>query len=402
MYKLTFIILLTIISVSCTGKQKHIPIDTTKSETKHILCGAEQTEKYINKLQDKNIGILANNTSRIGNIHIVDSLKNRGVKIKAIFAPEHGFRGKADAGELVKDGIDPKTGIKVYSLYGENREPNTQQLENIDLMIFDVQDVGARFYTYISSMHYLMEACAENGIPLLILDRPNPNGDIVDGPVLDTSYRSFVGMHPVPIAHGMTIAEYALMINGEGWLKNSVKCKLDYIACENYTHKDSYSLPYMPSPNLPNDRSIELYPSLCLFEATTISIGRGTDMQFQIIGHPLLKGIADFQFTPNPNSGSKYPKHEGEVCFGYDLKNKNERFIEHKGQINLSYILYVYNEFPDKSNFFKSKKFFDKLAGTDKLRKQIIEGKLESKIRESWKNDLTKFKNTREKYLIYN
>ncbi len=387
-------IFLCAVSLSCTPKENH-------PQTQKIICGANQTEKYLNQLRDKNIGIVANHTTTINQTHLVDSLLAHKIKITAIFAPEHGFRGTADAGEQIKDGKDAKTGIQVYSLYGKTKKPSQEMLNNIDLMIFDIQDVGARFYTYISTMHYVMEACAENNIPVLILDRPNPNGMVVDGPVLKPEFSSFVGMHPVPVAHGMTIAEYAQMINEEAWLSNGVKCNLSYVPCQNYKHSMKYSLPINPSPNLPNDRSIELYPSLCLFEATTLSVGRGTNMQFQIVGHPDLKGLSDFSFTPKPNQGSKDPKHKNTTCYGYDFRQKNNEFTETQGQINLSFLLKIYADFPDKTAFFKNPKFFDKLAGGSELRTQIENNKTETEIRASWEPELSEFKTLRKKYLIY-
>jgi len=400
MFKINTISLLVLLMISCAANENQ-NIVSAQEKSKPIICGAERTETYLHKLADKQIGIVANHTSRIGNTHLVDSLISLNIKIKAIFAPEHGFRGTADAGEIIKDGKDTKTGLPVISIYGNNKKPKPEQLKDLDLMIFDIQDVGARFYTYISSMHYVMEACAEQNIPLLILDRPNPNGNLVDGPVLDTNYRSFVGMHPVPIAHGMTIAEYASMINGEKWLGNGIQCDLELVLCENYTHDMPYSLPIPPSPNLPNDRSIELYPSICLFEATDLSVGRGTNMQFQVIGHPDFKDICDFSFTPIPNEGSKNPKHKDTKCYGYDLQTIDEAFPNTVGKLNLNYLLKIYQEFPKKDDFFISASFFDKLAGGPELREQLIAGKTEKEIRKSWGKNLEAFKIKRESYLLY-
>jgi uncharacterized protein YbbC (DUF1343 family) len=400
MFKINALSFLFLIMISCSAKDNQSDI-SAQENSKTIICGAERTDAYLHILTDKKIGVVANHTSRIGDTHLVDSLLSLDIKIQAIFAPEHGFRGTADAGEIIKDGKDTKTGLPVISIYGNNKKPKPEQLQGIDLMIFDIQDVGARFYTYISSMHYVMEACAEQNIPLLILDRPNPNGNLVDGPVLNTSYKSFVGMHPVPIAHGMTIAEYASMINGEKWLANGIQCDLHLILCENYNHNMIYSLPIPPSPNLPNDRSIELYPSICLFEATDLSVGRGTNMQFQVIGHPALEPICDFTFTPAPNEGSKNPKHKNTKCYGYDLQTADENFPNTVSKLNLNYLLKIYEEFPNKDDFFISASFFDKLAGGSELRKQLISGKTEEEIRESWGEKLEAFKITRATYLLY-
>ncbi|WP_396155308.1 exo-beta-N-acetylmuramidase NamZ domain-containing protein, partial [Flavobacterium macrobrachii] len=307
--------------------------------------------------------------------------------------PEHGFRGTADAGELIKDGKDTKTGLPIISLYGNNKKPKPEQLAGIDVMVFDLQDVGARFYTYISSLHYIMEACAENNIPLIVLDRPNPNGSIVDGPILEKEHTSFVGMHQIPLLHGMTIGEYAKMINGEKWLKNGVECKLTVIPCLNYNREMAYSLPVKPSPNLPNDQSINLYASLCLFEGTNVSSGRGTEMQFQIYGSPFLPK-SSFSFTPIPNFGAKDPMHNGKLCYGEDLTK-----IEKVRQLELKWLIKAYNSTSDKSKFFND--FFLKLAGTKKLREQIEAGISENEIRKSWDKGLNDFKTMRKKYLVY-
>ncbi len=401
MYKLYSLFFIVFTFFACQSGESKQSESILEFPSEKIIVGAERTDAYLHLLENKKVGIVANHTSQINDVHLVDSLLSLTVNIQAIFAPEHGFRGKADAGEIIKDGKDTKTGLPVISIYGSNKKPTSEQLQGIDIMIFDIQDVGARFYTYISSMHYVMEACAENGIPLIILDRPNPNGNLIDGPVLDPEYASFVGMHPVPITHGMTIAEYAKMINGEKWLKDGVECELHLIACENYNHNKSYSLPIPPSPNLPNDRSIKLYPSICLFEATSLSVGRGTDMQFQVIGHPELETICDFSFTPMPNEGSKHPKHEGETCFGYDLRTDSERFPTSKNTLNLNYLIEIYNDFPNKSEFFIRASFFDKLVGGSLLREQLLEGKTEAQIRKSWENDLIAYRAIRAKYLIY-
>ena len=358
----------------------------------NIVLGAERTDTYLPLIKNKKVGVIGNQTSMIGNTHLVDSLLSSGMDVVKVFSPEHGFRGKADAGAKIEDGIDVKTGLPIISLYGNNKKPKAEQLQGIDVLVFDIQDVGARFYTYISTLHYIMEASAESGIPLLVLDRPNPNGHYVDGPILDTAFQSFVGMHPVPIVHGMTIGEYAKMMYGENWI--SGKCDLTIIEMKNYTHEMTYDLPIKPSPNLPNAKSINLYPSLCLFEGTTISIGRGTHYPFQHFGSPYLE--SNYSFTPKSGKGSRYPKHENIECFGTNLRFQDNYLMA----INLNWIIEAYKQCPEKEKFFND--FFDKLAGSKKLRLQVIEGKTSKKIKESWKVGLDDFKKTREKYLIYN
>jgi len=362
--------------------------------TNRIVTGAEQLNEYTYLLEGKSVALVANQTSLVDKVHLVDTLLSRGLNIKKVFAPEHGFRGKADAGAHIDNETDSKTGLPLISLYGKNKKPSRESLEGIDIVVFDIQDVGARFYTYISSLHYVMEACAENKIPLLVLDRPNPNGHYIDGPLLDTAYQSFVGMHPIPIVHGMTIAEYAQMINGELWLKDAVQCKLYWQKMEGYSHNKVYDLPVKPSPNLPNAQAIALYPSLCLFEGTAISIGRGTSKQFQIIGSPELDSCA-YVFTPISGEGAKYPKHENEICCGWDLQNK-----ELTSGINLDYLIETFNQYDVKGiAFFNS--FFDKLAGSNELRIQIESGWSSEQIKETWQEDLNRFRNTRTSYLIY-
>ena len=364
----------------------------------NVKAGAERTDAYLPLLKEKRIGIIANQTSLINSTHLVDSLQSLKVNVRKIFSPEHGFRGDADAGEHVKSYKDKKTGIEVVSLYGDMKKPKKEVLDEIDLMIFDIQDVGVRFYTYTSTMHYVMEACAENNVPFLVLDRPNPNGFYVDGPVLDMKYSSFVGMHPVPLVHGMTIGEYAKMINEEGWLKNGVKCNLQVIPCENYTHKTLYHLPVKPSPNLPNMTAIYLYPVLCLFEGTVISVARGTDFPFQAIGHPNLIN-SKFYFTPVSMPGAKNPLYKGKKCYGYDYrKNGAEYFLQNK-KLNLQILIETYKNLKDRVKFFTN--FFTKLAGNTTLRKQIEAGVIEADIRKSWEKDLEQFKNIRKKYLLY-
>jgi uncharacterized protein YbbC (DUF1343 family) len=319
--------------------------------------------------------------------------KRLSLSVKSFFAPEHGFRGTADAGEKIKDGKDAETGLSIYSLYGENRKPKPEQLQGIELMVFDLQDVGVRFFTYLSTLHYIMEACAEQGIPLLVLDRPNPNTHYIDGPVLEAAHKSFVGMHPVPIVYGMTIGEYAQMINGEKWLAKGLQCQLEVIPIKNYTHQTPYELQIRPSPNLPNAQAIALYPSLCLLEPTVISIGRGTDTQFQIYGHPDFKGY-DYRFTPAPNFGSKNPKFNGELCFG-----KNLTEVPKPTQIELKWLIDAYSNFPDKTAFFL--KGFERISGVNRLKTQLQAGKNETEIRKTWAKDLTEFHRIRTQYLIY-
>ena len=362
-----------------------------------IKTGAENISEYLSLIKNKNVGLVANNGSIIKNgsrnIHLVDSLILLGINVKKIFSPEHGFRGDQDAGKKIKNQVDKKTRIKIISLYGKNRKPKPEDLKNIQILIFDLQDVGVRFYTYISTLHYVMEACAENNIQLIVLDRPNPNSHYIDGPVLKPNNKSFVGMHEVPIVYGMTIGEYAKMINGEGWLNNSINCKLKVIPLKNYTHKSNYIIPLRPSPNLPNKKSIELYPSLCLLEPTVISVGRGTEMQFQIYGNPKFPK-SEFKFTPKPNFGSKNPKHNGVLCYGKDLRNTKKG-----NKINIKWLIESYNKYPDKKNFFLNG--FDRISGDSSLKKQIISGWNHIQIRRTWNEKLEKFKIIRKKYLIY-
>lgn len=363
-----------------------------------IKTGADRTERYLPLLKGKRIAIVANQTSVISNhkneyTHLVDSLRNLQADIIKVFAPEHGFRGKADAGEIVKDGVDTKTGLPIVSLYGKNKKPSAAQLKGIDLVVFDIQDVGARFYTYISTLHYVMEACAQANIPVIVLDRPNPNGHYIDGPILEKEHQSFVGMHPVPVVYGMTIGEYGQMINGEKWLAKGIQCDLTVIPLKNYTHQSEYSLPIKPSPNLPNDKSINLYPSLCFFEGTSVNAGRGTNMQFQVYGSPYLITESSFSYTPVSNEGAKYPKHQNIQCYGKDLRNEKKLRA-----INLSWLKKTYSE-NSKAPFFN--KFFTKLAGTKILQEQIEKGLSQKEIKASWKKGLDKFKEIRSKYLIY-
>lgn len=369
--------------------------------TDSILTGANQVDKFLPELRTKKIGLMVNQTSMRNDEHIVDYFISEGVNIIRIFAPEHGFRGEADAGAVIKDGVDISTGISVVSLYGQKKKPSDKDLADIDIVIFDIQDVGVRYYTYISSLHYLMEACAEQGVEVYILDRPNPNGHYVDGPVLDTAYKSFVGMHPVPVVHGMTVGEYALMIKGEKWINKAVDLKLTIIPCKNYRKSMRYDLPVRPSPNLPNTRSILLYPQLCLFEGTDISIGRGTDRQFQLVGHPLLHEAYNFYFTPKSGPGASYPKHDNQKCYGIDLTELNTQEIFESKSMGLDILTEVYRSFPNKSNFFLKNNFFDKLAGGPTLRNQIIEGLDPETIKSSWQLGLKEYKLMRSDYLMY-
>ena len=363
-----------------------------------VEVGAAQVVSYAPFLKNKTLGIVANQTSMVGDTHLVDTLLRMDAKIIRIFCPEHGFRGNADAGESVTNYIDPQTEIPVVSLYGERKKPTTAQLQGIDVMFFDLQDVGARFYTYISTLHYVMEACAQNGIPLVILDRPNPNGHYVDGPVLESAFKSFVGMHPVPVVHGMTIGEYAQMINGEGWLANGISCSLMVIPCKNYSHTVRYFLPVPPSPNLKSMMAIYLYPSTCFFEGTSFSLGRGTSDPFTMYGHPDFPDTA-YSFVPQSMPGAKLPPLMGRTCYGVNLSLVDpESFFERPG-LRLSYLLDAYNRTPDKARFFVP--YFEKLAGTAQLRAQIKKGMSEEQIRETWEPKLSEFRELRSRYLIY-
>jgi len=365
-----------------------------------IQTGADQTKLYVSTLQGKRVGMVVNHTSAIsrsgGYTHLVDSLKALGITIKTIFAPEHGFRGQASAGEKINNGIDVKTGIAIVSLYGANRKPTPAQLDSLDVVIFDIQDVGVRFYTYISTMHYVMEACAEANKPLVILDRPNPNGHLVDGPVLDPAFKSFVGMHPIPVAHGLTVGELARMINGEKWLPGGRQCPLTVVPIKNYNHAMAYDLPFAPSPNLPNRQSILLYPSLCFFEGTVVSVGRGTDKQFQVIGSPNPKN-GSYQFSPVDKPGAANPPQKGQLCYGLDLTKIDAR----KQGFTLKYLISLYEKSPEKDKFFLKGNFIDKLYGSDQLRKQLIAGVSEKAIRKSWEPALGEYKVKRKGYLLY-
>lgn len=394
-----FLVLTGALLLSCS---KNVKVNVTQNNsiktTKKIIISANQTNAYLPYLINKKFAVVANQTSYISslNIHLVDFLKNKfPTNFKTVFAPEHGFRGKADAGEHVKNGIDIKTQLPIISLYGKNKKPTKEQLKDIEVVLFDIQDVGVRFYTYISTLHYVMEACAENNIKLIVLDRPNPNAHYIDGPVLEMQYKSFVGMHPVPVVYGMTIGEYAQMINGEKWLKNGIQCDLKVISLKNYTHQTIYNLPIKPSPNLPNATAINLYPSLCFFEGTTISCGRGTEKQFQIFGAPFLpKEYFDYTFTPKPNFGSKHPKYNGKECKGMDLSHQKRI-----SRLHLEWFIKAYVSTKDKKNFFNP--FFTKLAGTKKMQEQIENKYTAREIKKDWMKDINDFKRVRSKYLLY-
>ncbi len=361
------------------------------------IVGASRLELYINKLEGKSVGIIANQTSIINGTHLIDTLLNKGVNVIKIFTPEHGFRGTADEGASINNSIDEKTQLPIISLYGNNKKPNETQLKDIDILIFDLQDVGTRFYTYISTMTYIMEAAAENNIPLIVLDRPNPNGFYVDGPVLELENKSFVGLHQVPIVYGLTIGEYALMVNGEYWLSDSLQCDLTIIPLGNYDRNAIYELPIKPSPNLPNWESVYLYPSLCFFEGTIVSVGRGTEFPFQVYGHP--KMTDDFVFTPRQSDGRRAPLLCNEECHGEYLMTYAHDFKRNKNQINLSWIINAYNQLKEEGKFFNN--FFVKLSGTSELQQQIEQGMTEKEIRATWKEGLDNYKKIRKKYLIY-
>lgn len=384
---LPFIIFITIIAFACYGGKK-APVP-----------GALQFDKYGSLLVGKSVAVTANQTSMAGEMHLVDFLLDKGVDVKAIFAPEHGFREMADAGEEIIDGKDVSTGLPVISLYGSHRKPTSEDLVGIDIVVFDIQDVGVRFYTYLGTLHYLMEACAENNVKCLVLDRPNPNGFYVDGNILDTAFRSFAGMHPVPIVHGMTVGEYAGMINGEGWLRDGMNCDLSVIPCLNYDHETLYELPVRPSPNLPNQNSIYLYPSICFFEGTTLSLGRGTPFPFQVFGSPLLPDRG-FSFIPESMAGAKNPPLLGVRCFGTDLRNAMKDGLVPVPRINMGWVIDAYNDYPGKDKFFTP--YFDVLSGGPLIREQIRKGMTAEEIRDTWKENLEVFKKIRERYLLYN
>lgn len=397
------IFIFLIFSCSAGNEKTTIPPEEKQVEKVQTptlaLTGASRMDVYLAGLLDKKVAVVGNQTSMVDSVHLVDTLLQRGVNIVKVFSPEHGFRGDADAGEHVANVKDEKTGLPIVSLYGSNKKPTAAQLKGIDVVVFDIQDVGVRFYTYISTLHYVMEACAESGIPVIILDRPNPNGHYVDGPILNTEkYQSFVGMHPVPVVHGMTIGEYGMMVNGEGWLKNGVKCDLTVIGCDLYHHLMRWDLDIYPSPNLRSDLAISLYPSLCLLEATDVTVGRGTDGPFERYGHPDFPDSLTFSFTPHPDFGAKSPKHNGELCYGFNL---NDPKFERMNRLDLSFLIHAYGLMDGDLFRGKSKQMFYLLCGTDEILKQLQQGKSEEEIRASWKVELSEFMVLREKYLIY-
>ncbi len=369
-------------------------------QTAPVVTGAEHMDAWLPLIQDKRVGLVVNHSSVVGKMHLVDTLCSLGHCVSRIFAPEHGFRGGSPDGEEIRDGQDVRTGIPIISLYGKKKKPAPEDFENVDIVVFDIQDVGVRFYTYISTLYYVLEACAEQGKPVIVLDRPNPNGHYVDGPVLDMQLRSYVGVAPLPIVYGCTMGELARLFSGEYWIREPGPLDLRVIPCQNYTHQTPYNLPVKPSPNLPNMRSVLLYPSLCLFEGTTVSVGRGTNSQFQVIGHPDFPRDS-FWFVPRPNEASRYPPNEGWVCKGYSFCDLPLGELRAERRINLQYLLDFYKKLPDKSTFFLQNGYFDLLAGTYSLRKQIEAGQTEAEIRATWQPDLEAFKEIRKKYLIY-
>jgi uncharacterized protein YbbC (DUF1343 family) len=380
---------------------------STLPAAKAIITGADQTSEYLKYLKGKRIAMVVNQTSIIGKTPSVDSLLSLGINIVKVFGPEHGFRGNASNGAKVSDEKDPKTGIPVISLYGKFKKPTKEHLADVDLVIFDIQDVGCRFYTYINTLDHVMESCAENNKELMILDRPNPNGYVVDGPILEDHLHSGIGIHKIPITHGMTMGEFAQMLNGEKWLPGQLQCKLKIVKVANYTHDTPYELPVFPSPNLNSQQSIILYPSICPFEGTIVSQGRGTYMPFTVLGAPLLKGKYEFSFMPKSIQGmSETPLHQNQECYGLDLRKYDTASLRKSRQINLKWLIEMYKAYPDKERFFdmsqsKQMNSFDKLAGTENLKKQIIAGTSEEEIRKSWEPGLSDYKNMRKKYLLY-
>lgn len=387
---------LVLITLIFFGSSQHFRAQS--EQISEFKSGADQPNLYLPLLKDKKIAVVTNQTGVMADLtHLVDFLVNQKIKVVKIFAPEHGFRGDADAGETVKNGTDLKTGLPIISLYGNNKKPNAQQLEDVDLILFDIQDVGVRFYTYISTLSYVMEAAAENNKEVLVLDRPNPHDGYTDGPVLQKKWTSFVGMHQVPVIYGLTMGEYGEMVNEEGWLKNGIKAHYHFVKMMNYHKKKRYPFLVKPSPNLPNAKAINLYPSLCFFEGTQVSVGRGTELPFQVFGSPWTKDFR-YEFTPKPNSGAKDPFLNGQKCYGENLSEYPENLM----RLNLDWLISSYKDYKNpEQDFFLKNLFFDKLAGTDELRNQIISGKTAKEIRSSWKKDLQKFQKIRTKYVVY-
>ena len=404
-YSVMFFLILGVSFISCVSTTT--TTETRQKKSNLIITGADQTDKYINDLKNKRVAVLANPTTIIGNKHLVDSLMSRGINIVKAFGPEHGFRGNASNGAKVADEKDPATGIKIISLYGSKRKPSAEDLADVDVMIFDIQDVGCRFYTYINVLRDVMEGCAENNKELLILDRPNPNGYLVDGPVLDMRLKSGIGQFPIPIAHGMTIAEFAQMINGEGWLENKMTCKLKIVPVANYEHDMLYTLPVKPSPNLNTQQSIMLYPSMCLFEGAKMNYGRGTQFPFTILGSPAFKDKFSFSYTPLSIPGmSESPIHMNEVCYGIDLRKYDISELIKSKRINIQWMIDMYQAFPHKESFFdrsysKQMGNIDFLAGVYDFKKQIIAGTSVADIQKSWEPALSNYKEMRKKYLLY-
>ncbi len=400
-----FLLMLLVISTSCATTQQN---QNSVNNTEPIRTGAEQTEKYLPLLKGKRIAIMANPTTIIGNAHLVDSLKSLGINIVKVFGPEHGFRGNASAGEEVGDEVDKKTGIPIISLYGRKNKPSKEDMADVDILIYDLQDVGCRFYTNINALSRLMDACYENGKEMLILDRPNPNGYLIDGPILDMKYRSGIGMFPIPMSHGLTVGEFAQMANGEGWLTNKVKCNITIIPVANYNHDMNYVLPVAPSPNLNTHQAIMLYPSTCMFEGVYLNHGRGTYYPFTVLGSPELKGIYDFSYTPTGIKGmAETPLFMNQVCYGLDLRNYDLEQLKETKQINLKWIMELYKAHPYKEKFFNSSLSnqmgtIEKLIGSGQFRQQIIDGASEATIRASWEPELSQYKEMRKKYLLYN
>ncbi|MBO7286694.1 MAG: DUF1343 domain-containing protein [Bacteroidales bacterium] len=390
----SFLIIFTLI---CFEGKSQFNSKNNIVDAEDAIVGASRLELYLPLLEGKNIAVVANQTSTFNNTHLIDTLISNNINLKKIFTPEHGFRGTADEGALVNNSVDSKTQLPIISLYGKNKKPSSEQLSGIDVLLFDLQDVGTRFYTYISTMTYIMEAAAENNIPVIILDRPNPNGFYIDGPILEKENFSFVGLHQVPVVYGLTIGEYAQMVNGEYWLKDSLQCDLTIITLGNYNRNYIYELPVKPSPNLPNWESVYLYPSLCFFEGTTVSVGRGTETPFQHYGHPMIE--SDYSFTPKQAEGRGKPLHCDTECYGENLIQHATNYKKNKDQLNLTWLIKAYEQLKDKGNFFNN--FFVKLAGTKELQQQIENGLSEEEIRESWKEGIEEYKKTRSKYLLY-